>query len=757
MAASLFNKGLKLTNSYPNAPNTAGLSQVAFGRGSAARAVKLRVVAGEEEDDSSSATLTTKPVLIQKPKITPKPQAAKPAARTERRKAIIKPRPKEAPAGRTAKTAGLRPFQRPNFGDGGAKSRQKGRAEKKARIAARNESEKSEKVEILEVGESGMSVAELAVALAINEAEVIKTLFMKGIMASITQTLDPDAVKLVAEEFEVEVLDEVEAAVEDAAKKVIEYIDEADLDYLTERPPVCTIMGHVDHGKTSLLDYIRKSKVRATEAGGITQAIGAYQVEVEVGGELKTATFLDTPGHEAFSAMRARGARVTDMTIIVVAADDGVKPQTIEAVSHAKAAGVPILVAINKMDKEGANPERVKQELAEQGLLPEEWGGDVPMIPVSAQRGDGIDELLENMMLQAEVAELQANANREARGTVLEAYLDKNRGATANLLVQAGTLNPGDMILAGAAYGRARAVMDHKGLPLESGAGPSVPVQVLGLNGVPVAGDQWEVCIDESEARSRAEAVAEELRLARIQEQSGGGSMVTLTGLAASGGEGEETIRLNIILKADTSGSVEAIKGALNALPQDKVMLRFLLAAAGDITASDVDLASASGGIVFGFNTPAPEAVEAYAKQQSVEMLSYSIIYDLIDEVRAAMQGLLQPVVEKVPLGEADVLAVFGSGRSRVAGCVVTDGKLTKGCTVQVMREEEMIHEGLLSSLRRLKDNVKEVSQGTECGAGCSGFADWKEDDKILAFELVTKNQSLSKDEPNTEIVPEEE
>jgi len=628
-------------------------------------------------------------------------------------------------------------------------ARRRGREAKKERLEAKRDANKTEKAEILEVGLEGMPLRDLAEALATTEAEVIKILFMKGVMCSVTQTLDYDLVEMVAKEMEVEVLKAEESSVEDQARKTSEFENMLDFDFMQPRPPVVTVMGHVDHGKTSLLDAIRQTRVAKGEAGGITQAIGAYQVEVEVGGELKTATFLDTPGHEAFSAMRARGARVTDIVIILVAADDGVKPQTQEAIRHAQAAGVPIIVAINKIDKEGADVERVKQMLAEVELLPEEWGGSTPMIPVSAHTRQGIPELLETILLVAEVEELEANPDRAAMGTVVESYLDKARGSTATLLVQAGTLRLGDSVLAGDTYGKVRAMEGSNG-PLES-AGPSAPVVVLGLSGVPLAGDTFEVCESESVARNRAEEVAQKRRLARLADQAGGGSKVTLSNLTPDWNSNDPgLLKLNLILKADTSGSVEAIKAALSSLPQTKVALRFLMAQAGEVTVSDIDLADASEGIVFGFNNNVSEACTAYAQKRGVEVRSYNVIYDLIDEVTAAMEGLLSPVTEKETVGEAEVRAVFGSGSTRIAGCLVTEGKIVKGATLQVMRggksedsEAKVVYEGKITSLRRIKDVVKEVERGLECGIAIKEFADWKEGDKIIAYRMVEKMQTL--------------
>ena len=551
---------------------------------------------------------------------------------------------------------------------------------------------------------------------------------------------------MVAEAFEVEVLEEDAVTVEAAARKTTAFVEEDDLEFLEPRAPVVTIMGHVDHGKTSLLDYIRKTRVAAGEAGGITQAIGAYQVAPMINNTRTPITFLDTPGHEAFSAMRARGARVTDVAVIMVAADDGVRPQTLEAISHAQAAGVPMVVALNKIDKEGANPERVKQELSAAGLLPEEWGGQTPVVPISAKKGIGIESLLETLQLVAELAELSANPQRSARGTVIEAYLDKARGATATMLVQTGTLRVGDVVICGPSYGRVRALLSDTGERVQE-AGPSMPVQMLGLDCVPGAGDEFDVCADEDEARERAEQARASIQAARLVEQSSGQAQRVLlnTGGAPPSEEDDDNLlkRLNVVLKTDVSGSLEAVKSATNAISQDRVQLRFLTAAAGEVTASDIDLASASGALVLAFNVPVQEEVSAKAKQRNVDVRSYDIIYALVDDVKAAMEAMLKPVTERVPLGEAEVRGVFASGSSgKVAGCMITSGKLVSKCQLTVKRGKEVVYEGQLDSLRRMKDVVKELGSGFECGVG-SDFAGWKEGDKIEAFELRVKKVIL--------------
>lgn len=620
--------------------------------------------------------------------------------------------------------------------------RRKARQSRREERAEEREANKAVREDIFEVGPEGISVQDLAAMLAVQPTEIVKFLFMKGIMVQMNSTLDPDTVKAVGQGYGVDVLDRDESRPEDGAKKG-EWIDEEDLEHLVARPPVVTVMGHVDHGKTSLLDFIRKSKVAAGEAGGITQAIGAYTCDVDYMGEQKQVTFLDTPGHEAFSAMRARGAKVTDIAIIIVAADDGVRPQTIEAISHANAAGVPIVVAINKIDKEGANPERVKQELTEHNLIPEEWGGKTPMVAISAKKGQGVDGLLETVLLVAELEELQANPARSARGTVLEASLDRKAGAVCSLLVQAGTLRIGDAVQAGSAYGRVKSMRNPQGDVSE--AGPSLAVQMLGLNNVPQAGDEFTVYETEADARVAAEAIEAARRLERLAEMSGGGNRVTLSSLASIDEDSDQQVqqRLSLILKADASGSVEAVRSALGALPQDAVLLRYLLAAPGEISTSDIDLAAASGGMVLGFNVTTSDAVQAAAKRAGVELRTYSIIYDLIDDVRAAMEGRLKSVEERVSIGTAEVKAVFGSGNRKVAGCLVTDGYLRKDSIAVVKRGKRVVGEGKLSSLRRIKDDVREVAAGTECGCAVEGFKDWEAGDKIECFELVTKSLKL--------------
>jgi translation initiation factor IF-2 len=579
-----------------------------------------------------------------------------------------------------------------------------------------------------------MTVQELADALAIADTEIVKILFLKGMAVSITQNLDIPTINLVAKELEVEV---ETAEPEEQARKITEMLDIGDLENLHRRPPVVTIMGHVDHGKTTLLDSIRKTKVAAGEAGGITQHIGAYHVDIEHEGKKQQIVFLDTPGHEAFTAMRARGARVTDIAVLVVAADDGVRPQTIEAISHAKAAGVPIVVAINKIDKEGAQPERVKQELTNYGLTAEDWGGETIMVPVSAIRGENLDTLLEMILLVAEVAELSANPDRTAKGTVIEAHLDKAKGAVATLLIQNGTLHIGDMLVAGSVFGKVRAMVDDRGRRVEV-AGPSFAVEVLGLSDVPAAGDDFEVFENEKEARSIAGDRADRQRLSRLMQ-----GRVTLTTLSTQAQEGELK-ELNLILKADVQGSVEAIVGALKQIPQNEVQIRMLLATAGEITETDIDLASASNAVIIGFNTTYASGARQAADEAGVDVREYNIIYKLLEDIQDALEGLLEPELVEESLGQTEVRAVFPVGRGAVAGCYVQSGKLVRNCKLRVRRSGKVIYEGVLDSLKRIKDDVREVNAGYECGIGVEKFHDWVEGDIIEAYQMVTKRRTLS-------------
>ena len=592
--------------------------------------------------------------------------------------------------------------------------------------------------EMIVVPEDNLTVQELADMLSVESSEIIKSLFFKGIIATVTQTLDMPTIEAVADEFGVPVLQD---DVEEAAKKTVEMIEEADKAHLIRRPPVVTVMGHVDHGKTSLLDAIRQARVAAGEAGGITQHIGAYQVEIEHNNEQRKLTFLDTPGHEAFTAMRARGTKVTDVAVLVVAADDGVRPQTLEAISHARAAEVPIVVAINKIDKEGSSPERVKQELSEQNLLAEDWGGDVVMVPVSAIKGENIDKLLEMLLLVTEVEDLQANPDRLARGTVIEAHVDKAKGPVATLLVQNGTLKTGDVVAAGPVLGKVRAMVDDNRQRLKE-AGPSFAVEALGFSEVPTAGDEFEVYPDEKSARAVVGDRASDARATRLAQQMAS-RRVSLTAMSGQANDGELK-ELNLILKADVQGSVEAILGSLEQLPKDEVQVRVLLSAPGEITETDVDLAAASGAVIVGFNTSMASGAKKAADATGVDVRDYDVIYKLLEDIQLAMEGLLEPELVEEALGEAEVRAVFTIGKSAVAGCYVTTGKLHRNCRVRVHRGKQVVYEGDLDSLRRNKDDVKEVATGFECGVGTDRFANWEEGDRIEAFKMVTQRRKLT-------------
>lgn len=591
--------------------------------------------------------------------------------------------------------------------------------------------------EIIELT-GNLTIRELSDLLNTPETDIIRSLFFKGIAVNITQTLDLETARLVAEELGV-VVDTPEA--KSAATKETEMLNENDLDKLELRPPVVTIMGHVDHGKTTLLDSIRKSKVAQGEAGGITQHIGAYHVDIEHEGKQQQIVFLDTPGHEAFTAMRARGTRVTDIAILVVAADDGVQPQTKEAISHAKAAKVPLIVAINKVDKPESNPDRIKQELTEQGLVAEDWGGDTTMVNVSALKGDNLDELLEMIVLVSEIEELSANPNRPAKGTVIEAHLDRTRGPVATLLVQNGTLRVGDSIVAGSVLGKIRAMTDDRGDKVEA-ATPSFAVEILGLNEVPEAGDEFDVYLNEKEARAVADVNANKQRDTRLQ-QSMSSRRISLSTLSAQAQEGELK-ELNLILKADVQGSVEAILGSLQQLPQNEVQIRILLASPGEVTETDVDLAAASGAVIIGFNTTLASGSRQAADNEGVDIRQYNIIYKLLDDIQGAMEGLLDPEEVEEPLGQVEVRAVFNVGRGSVAGCYVQSGKVVRNCQMRIRRRDKVIYEGNLDSLKRMKEDAREVSAGYECGVGSNKFNDWQEGDIIEAYEMVFKRRTLA-------------
>lgn len=616
---------------------------------------------------------------------------------------------------------------------GKAKVVRRGSSSRDRRAQVEVEPEKPTKITLQE----SISVQELADQMSVPETDIIRTLFMKGVMANINQTLDIPTASMVAKElgYEVEVTN-----LDAPARKVTEMIEIGDLESLQRRPPVVTIMGHVDHGKTTLLDSIRKTKVAQGEAGGITQHIGAYHVDVEHGGNKQQIVFLDTPGHQAFTAMRARGARVTDLAILVVAADDGVQPQTIEAISHARAAKVPIIVAINKVDKPDSQPDRIRQELTEYGLVDEAWGGDTIMVPVSALKGDNLDSLLEMILLVSEVEDLQANPDRPARGTVIEAHLDKARGAVATLLIQNGTLRVGDILVAGSSFGKVRAMVDDRMRQVKV-ASPSFAVEVLGLSDVPAAGDEFEVYTDEKLARATASDRSMEQRHSRLQTAMAS-RRVTLGTVSAKAQEGELK-ELNLILKGDVQGSLEAILGSLEQLPQGEVQVRVLLSAVGEITENDVELAAASDAIIIGFNTSMAPGARQASDNMGVDVRDYSIIYKLLEDIQGAMEGLLEPELIEEHLGIAEVRALFPIGRGVVAGCYVQSGKLVRNCRIRVKRRSELLHETALDSLKRMKDDVKEVAAGFECGIGLPKFQEWEEGDSIEAFRMITKRRTL--------------
>ena len=568
-----------------------------------------------------------------------------------------------------------------------------------------------------------INVGELAARMKKSAGEVIKRLIKLGVFASVSDVVDYDTAALVAMEFGCKVEKEVVVTVEE--KLIDDHEDSAD--ELVGRAPVVVVMGHVDHGKTSLLDYIRHANVASGEAGGITQHIGAYTVEING----SPITFLDTPGHEAFTSMRARGAMVTDIAILVVAADDGIMPQTIESINHAKAAGIPLVVAINKMDTVGANPERIKQQLTEYDIVPEEWGGDTIVCPISAKTGEGIDNLLENLVILAEVQELKANPNRAAKGAVIEARLDKGRGPIMTVLVQNGTLKLGDIIIAGTAVGRVRTMINDKGVRITE-AGPSVPVEISGMSGVPSAGDTFNAVADERMARE----LVEERKTQQKNAAFGSSKKVSLEDLFSQIQAGEMKT-LNIIVKADVQGSAEAVKASLEKITNDEVCVKVIHSGVGAINESDVMLAATSGAIIVGFNVRPDNAARDSAARANVDMRMYRVIYDCINEIEAAMKGMLAPKFEEVIIGHAEVRETYKVSKvGTVTGCYVLDGKIQRGCSVRVLRDNIVIHEGELASLRRFKDDVKEVASGYECGMQVEKFNDIKVGDIIECFVM---------------------
>jgi translation initiation factor IF-2 len=572
------------------------------------------------------------------------------------------------------------------------------------------------KRELIKLPES-VTVGELAAGMRRKSTEVIKALLELGVMATVNEVLDPTAAKLVADRFHFDV--EVRSLEGDLLEE-----EESDPAQMRTRPPVVTVMGHVDHGKTSLLDAIRTTKVAEREFGGITQHIGAYQVDTSHG----KVTFLDTPGHEAFTAMRARGAQATDMVILVVAADDGVMPQTVEAINHAKAANVPILVAVNKIDKPGSDPDRVKRELANQGLVPEDWGGQTIFIHTSAKRGDGIPQLLEMTALQAEILELRANPGRSGRGVIVEGRLDRGRGPVATALIQSGTLREGDAVVVGSHAGRVRAMFNDRGKKVTS-AGPSDPVEILGLSGVPQAGDTMLVVSDERKARQIATVRSERDRL-----KGKGATRITLEDLHKQIAAGEVK-ELRLVIKADVQGSVEALTESLERLSTDEVKLKVIHSSVGGVTESDVMLASASNAIVLGFNVKADPKAASQAQANGVDMRSYNVIYDAINDVRAALSGMLAPEIREVVLGRAQVRQLFPISKvGTIYGSSVSEGKMVRGARARIKRGDTVLGESTVNSLKRFKDDVREVLQGLECGIGIEGIKGVQPNDVIEAF-----------------------
>ncbi|MCJ8311920.1 MAG: translation initiation factor IF-2 [Saccharospirillaceae bacterium] len=716
-------------------------------RDAKAKADKLAAIAAKkaaalkpaEKPAEKTAEKTAKPA--EKAKLGAK-TAAKPApSRTDHKKKPNKEKStgsnKEAEAKRARNTPTNRPQQKKKgnrhqqimdvVGDNEGTLR-RGRR-RKPKINREHQFEKPTAPVIKEVGlGEAITLTDLALQLSMKTVELVKELFKLGEVANQNTVLDQDTAILLIEEMghKYKIVNENE--VEDSAMDIV-YTDEA-----VSRAPVVTVMGHVDHGKTSLLDYIRSTKVTAGESGGITQHIGAYHVETDHG----MITFLDTPGHAAFTAMRSRGAKATDIVILIVAADDGVMPQTEEAIQHALAAGVPIVVAINKMDREGADPERVKSELAAKGVSPEEWGGEYPFVEVSAHTGQGIDDLLEQVLLQSEVLELKAHATGNAKGVVIESRLDKGRGSVSTLLIQSGQLNKGDIVLAGETYGRVRAVLDEDGKPATL-RGPSIPVEILGLDGTPDAGDEFIVVETERKAREVAAFRREKHRVAEAARLKA----AKLDNLFANMEAGEVS-SLNIIIKTDVRGSLEALQSSLLQIGNDEVKVNIVASGVGAISESDANLAMTSGAVIFGFNVRATTQARQFIESNGVDMRYYSVIYDILDDVKAALNGMLKPELRENIIGYAEVREVFNSPKfGLIAGSIVIEGTIHRSKRIRVLREDVVIYEGELESLRRFKDDVESVRQGTECGIGVKDYRDVKAGDKIEVFEVNEIARSL--------------
>lgn len=676
-------------------------------------------------------TTTVKPASTSKPAAKPT-ASTKPKTQTSSQTAQsgtgnqAPQRAAAAPAGNKNKRTGNRPFNRGSVGTHGGfnKRKRKGKKGETKPVAPPVARKFKELPEVL-VYTDGMTVADISKKIYREPAEIIKKLFMLGVVATLNQSLGKEAIELLAEEYGIATEEKVQVDVSDLD---VYFEQESAEENLTTRPPVVTIMGHVDHGKTTLLDSLRNTKVSLGEAGGITQHIGAYQVDVDG----KVITFLDTPGHAAFTTMRARGADVTDITIIVVAADDGVMPQTVEAINHAKAAEVPIIVAVNKVDKPDANPERVMQELTEYGLVPESWGGDTIFVEISAKFGQNLDELLEMILLVAEVEDLKADPKRLALGSVIEARLDKSKGPIATLLVQEGTLNVGDPIVVGNTYGRVRVMVNENGRRVKH-AGPSAPVEITGLNTAPQAGDQFVVFEDEKTARAAGETREKKA----MAEQRSATNRVTIDNLFSSLQEGELK-EVNVIIKADVQGSAEALSSSLQKIDVEGVRVKMIHTAVGAINESDITLAAASNGIIIGFNVrPTPQA-KIQAEQEQVDIRLHRIIYNAIDEIETAMKGLLDPEYEEKVTGQAVVRETFKVSKvGTIAGGFVTDGYITRSSSIRLIRDNIVIFEGELASLKRFKDDAKEVKKGFECGFMIKDYNEVQVDDIIEAYEMV--------------------
>jgi translation initiation factor IF-2 len=712
------------------AEEAARLAAEAAERARASAAIEIESAIEADEDEPVTAAVVRR-AEVAKPKKAPPKKAAE---ISEKERSVKKAGRKDSSRGREAAVVPGADYEEIDSG-GGTAGRGLRRKKKtlKPQLQDKHVFQKPTAPVVREVEiPEAISVGELASRMSVKASEVIRELFKQGVMVTINQTLDRDTATIVVEELGHTAVRADERDAEGVLmEEVQEQVEQAEM---LPRPPVVTIMGHVDHGKTSLLDYIRRTRVASGEAGGITQHIGAYHVETPKG----TVSFLDTPGHAAFSAMRARGAKVTDIVILVVAADDGVMPQTVEAIQHARASGVPIIVAINKIDKPDAHPDKVMQELTQHQVVAEEWGGDTMMVKVSAKTGDGIDDLLDGILLQSEVLELKAAVDGPARGAIVESSLDKGRGPVATVLVQSGTLRRGDIIVSGGEYGRVRAMFDEAGVPVEA-AGPSIPVQVLGLSGTPYAGDDVMTVADERRAREVAEFRSARSRQSRFDEQRG----VSLDQLFAQIKDGEQK-SVNLIIKADVQGSLEALKDSLLKLGNEEVKVALVAVGVGGITESDANLAVTSNAILLGFNVRADAAARRVIEDKGLDLRYYSIIYELIDDVKKAISGLLSPIVTEEIIGLAQVRDVFRSSKfGAVAGCMVTEGVIRRNSPIRVLRNNVVVYEGALESLRRFKDDVSEVKNGIECGIGVKNYNDVQPGDQIEVFERTERAREI--------------